>query len=77
MRLSLSRTDSPYGFNDGHAECREVVQDGHADLELSSLTVEVLRHVPLEPSFYASVFSKAKLADPRHVAFFVPRPGVA
>jgi hypothetical protein len=35
------RTDSSHGFSDGYAERGEAVQDGHLDLELGNLTVEV------------------------------------
>ena len=34
-------TDLSHGFSDGYAERGEAVQDGHADLELGDLTVEV------------------------------------
>ncbi len=36
-----------HGFSDGYAERGEAVQDGHTDLELGNLTVEVPRHEAL------------------------------
>ena len=37
------RTDVSHGFSDGYAGRGEAVQDGHTDLELRDLTVEVPR----------------------------------
>lgn len=50
--VTLSRTDSSHGFSDGYAERGEAVQDGHTDLELGNLTVEVPRHEALAQQFH-------------------------
>ena len=44
--------DSSHGFSDGYAERGEAVQDGHTDLELGNLTVEVPRHEALTQQFH-------------------------
>ena len=49
--VTLSRTDSSHGFSDGYAERGEAVQDGHTDLELGNLAVEVPRHEALTQEF--------------------------
>ena len=45
------RTDSSYGFSDGNSKRGEAVQDGHTNLELGNLTVEVPRHEALTQQF--------------------------
>ena len=49
--FSLSRTGSSHGFGDKYAERDEAVQDGHTDLKLDNLTVEVPRHEGLTRQF--------------------------
>jgi hypothetical protein len=41
--LPFPRTNTSHGFSDGYAEHGEAVQDGHTNLELRNLTVEVPR----------------------------------
>ena len=45
------RTESSYGFSDGYAERGEAFQNGHTDLELGYLTVEVPRSQTLDEQF--------------------------
>lgn len=47
----LPRTDLSHGFCDGYAERGEAVQDGHTDLELGDLTIEVPCAQPLAQQF--------------------------
>ena len=64
------RTDSSCGFSDGYAERGEAVQDGHTDLELGDLTVEVSRSQTL--AFVNTAAMNAHLAEiARSVAPFV------
>jgi len=42
-----------HGFSEGYAERGGTVQDGHPDLELRDLTVEVPRHEALAQQFDA------------------------
>jgi hypothetical protein len=43
VRVPLPRIASSYGFSDGYSERGEAVQDGHTNMELGDLAVEVPR----------------------------------
>ncbi len=48
----IPRTELSHDLCDGDAERGEAVQDGHTDLELGHLTVEVLRNEALTQQFH-------------------------